>query len=141
MLKQTNINIMHNEKVNKTRYDNSGKPMKQTSFTVKTWEETFSKSNTTIVKRSFKSNTKLLSLNSTISVDEFTIETFYRFRISELFNIWTSFFCTDSSTWLTPATWRCCWLQSSSLYQQWKSRSTWLQNLKVQRRNSFFQRE
>ena len=38
MLKQTDINIMSiscTEKVNKTRYDDSGKPMKQTSFTVK----------------------------------------------------------------------------------------------------------
>ena len=38
MLKQTNINIMSKpcrEKINKTRYDNLGKPMKQTSFTVK----------------------------------------------------------------------------------------------------------
>ena len=26
---------MHNRKVNKIRYDDSGKPMKQTSFTVK----------------------------------------------------------------------------------------------------------
>ena len=26
---------MHNEKLNKTRYDDPGKPMKQTSFTVK----------------------------------------------------------------------------------------------------------
>ena len=26
---------MHGEKVNKTRYDDLGKPMKQTSFTVK----------------------------------------------------------------------------------------------------------
>ena len=33
-------------KINKTRYDDPGKPMKQTSFTVKkTWGETFPKSN------------------------------------------------------------------------------------------------
>ena len=31
----SNINIMHNGIVNKTRYDNPEKPMKQTSFTVK----------------------------------------------------------------------------------------------------------
>ena len=38
---------MHNGKVNKTRYDDSRKPMKQTNFTVKkTWGETFPKSNT-----------------------------------------------------------------------------------------------
>ena len=37
---------MHNEKVNKTRYDDVGKPMKQTSFAVKkTWGKTFPKSN------------------------------------------------------------------------------------------------
>ena len=36
---------MHSEIVNKTRYDDLGKPMKQTSFTVKTWGETFPKSN------------------------------------------------------------------------------------------------
>ena len=33
------------EKVNKARYDNLEKPMKQTSFTVKTQGETFPKSN------------------------------------------------------------------------------------------------
>ena len=43
--KQTNINIMHIRIVNRTIYDDLGKPMKQTSFTVKkTWGETFSKS-------------------------------------------------------------------------------------------------
>ena len=36
---------MHNGKVNKTRYDDSKKPMKQTSFTLKIWGETFPKSN------------------------------------------------------------------------------------------------
>ena len=38
MLKQTNINIMSkscSKKINKTRYDDSGKPIKPTSFTVK----------------------------------------------------------------------------------------------------------
>ena len=33
------------EKINKTRYDDPGKPMKQTSFTVKNMGETFSKRN------------------------------------------------------------------------------------------------
>ena len=36
--KQTNINIMSEScsgKINKTRYDDLGKPMKQTSFTIK----------------------------------------------------------------------------------------------------------
>ena len=32
-------------KINKTRYDDPGKPMKQTSFTVKNLGETFPKSN------------------------------------------------------------------------------------------------
>ena len=34
-----------NGKVNKTRYDDLGKPVKQTSFTVKNLGETFLKSN------------------------------------------------------------------------------------------------
>ena len=74
-------------KINKTRYDNPRKLMKQTSFTVKNLEGNFSKKQFTIVKRSFRSSTKPLSLDSTIPVDELTVETFYRFRISELFNI------------------------------------------------------
>ena len=60
------------------------------------------------------------------------------------------FQCTTPSTWLTN---RCVdpsmrltyqleeeeyWLQSSSLHQQWRSRSTWLQNPKAQRRSSFY---
>ena len=75
------------EKINKARYDDSKKPMKQTSFTVKNLEGNFSEKQLTIVKRSFRSSTKPLSLDSTIPVDELTVETFYRFRISELFNI------------------------------------------------------
>ena len=35
MFKQTNINIMYNGIVNKTRYDDLGKPIKQTSLIVK----------------------------------------------------------------------------------------------------------
>ena len=46
--------------------------MKQTSF---------------IVKKSFRSSTKPLSLDSTIPVDKLTIETFYHFKTSKLFNI------------------------------------------------------
>ena len=34
-----------NGKINKTRYDDLEKPVKQTSFTVKTWGEIFPKSN------------------------------------------------------------------------------------------------
>ena len=74
-------------KVDKTRNDNSGKPIKQTSFIVKNLGGTLPEKQSTIVKRSFRSSTKLLSLDSTIPVDEFTAKTFYRFRIFELFNI------------------------------------------------------
>ena len=74
-------------KINKTRFDNPGKPMKQTSFTIKDLEGNLPKKQSTIVKRSFKSSTKLLSLDSTIPIDELTAETFYCFRTSELFNI------------------------------------------------------
>ena len=90
MLKETNINIMSkscNEKINKTRYDNLRKPMKQTSFIVKNLGGNLPEKQFTIVKRSFRSSTKPLSLDSTIPVDELTVETFYRFRTSELFNI------------------------------------------------------
>ena len=74
-------------KINKTRYDDLGKPMKPTSFIVKNLEENLLKKQFTIVKRSFRSSTKSLSLDSTILVNELTAETFYRFRTSELFNI------------------------------------------------------
>ena len=73
-------------KINKTRYDDPRKPMKQTSFTVKNLGGNLPKKQSTIVKRSLKSSTKPLSLDSTISVDELTVETFYRFSTSELFN-------------------------------------------------------
>ena len=82
---------MHNGIVYKTRYDDPGKPMKQTIFIVKNLRENLRENllekQVTIVKRSFRSSTKLLSLDYTILVDELTAETFYRFRISELFNI------------------------------------------------------
>ena len=74
-------------KINKTRYDDLGKPMKPTSFTVKNLGGNLPEKQFTIVKRSFRSSTKPLSLDSTIPVDELTTETFYRFRNSELFNI------------------------------------------------------
>ena len=74
-------------KINKTRYDDPRKLMKQTSFTVKNLRGNFPEKQSTIVKRSLKSSTKRLSLDSTISIDEFTAETFYHFRTSELFNI------------------------------------------------------
>ena len=90
MLKQTNINIISKScsgKINKTRYDDLGKPMKQTSFTVKNLGGNLPEKKSTIVKRSFRSSTKPLSLDFTIPIDELTVETFYRFRTSELFNI------------------------------------------------------
>ena len=74
-------------KINKTRNDDPRKPMKQTSFTVKNLEGNFPEKQSTIVKRSFRSSTKPLFLDSTIPVDELIVETFYHFRTSELFNI------------------------------------------------------
>ena len=74
-------------KLNKIRYDDLGKPMKPTSFTVKKLGGNLLEKQFTIVKRSFRSNTKPLSLDSTIPIDELIVETFYRFRTSELFNI------------------------------------------------------
>ena len=76
-----------NRKVNKTSYDNPGKPMKQTNFTVKSLGENLPEKQSIIVKRSFRSSTKPLSLDSTISTDELIVETFYRFKTSKLFNI------------------------------------------------------
>ena len=78
---------MHIRIVNKTRYDDLGKTMKQTSFTVKNLGENLFGKQFTIVKKSFKSSTKPLSLNSTIPINKLTVETFYRFKTSELFNI------------------------------------------------------
>ena len=57
-------------KINKTRYDDPGKPMKQTSFTVKNLGVKLPEKQFTIIKRSFRSSTKPLSLNSKIPVDE-----------------------------------------------------------------------
>ena len=71
--------------------------MKQTNFTVKNLEGNLLKKQFSIIKRSFRSSTKLLSLDSTILVDE----TFYVFRTSELFNIWTPPFCMAPNSWLT----------------------------------------
>ena len=87
--------------------------MKQTSFTLKNLGGNLPEKQSTIVKRSFRSSTKLLSLDFTIPVNELTAETFYRFRTSKLFNIWTPPFllhgsyyvtnqiCTALSMWLT----------------------------------------
>ena len=78
---------MYNRKVNKTRYDNPGKPIKQTSFTIKNLGGNLPEKQSTIIKRSFRSSIKPLSLDSTIPIDELTAETFYRFKNFELFNI------------------------------------------------------
>ena len=64
------------EKINKTRYNDPRKPMKQTTFTVKNLGGNFPKKQPTIIKKSFRSSTKLLSLDSTILVNELTVETF-----------------------------------------------------------------
>ena len=74
-------------KINKTRYDDPGKPMKPINFTVKNLRRNLPEKQFTIVKRIFRSNTKPLSLDSTIPVDELIAETFYRFKTFELFNI------------------------------------------------------
>ena len=81
------MSISCNGKINKTRYNDPGKLMKQTSFIVKNLRGNLPKKQFTIIKRIFRSSTKLLSLDSTILVDELTAETFYYFRTSELFNI------------------------------------------------------
>jgi len=78
---------MHNKKLNKTRNDDLGKPMKQTSFIIKNLRGNLPEKQFTIVKRIFKSSTKPLSLDSTIPVDKLTTEIFYRFKTSKLFNI------------------------------------------------------
>ena len=89
MLKQISISCQNHavKKINKTRYDNLRKPMKQTSLTVKNLGGNLPEKQSTIIKRSFRSSTKLLFLNSIIPVDELTTEIFYRFRTSKLFNI------------------------------------------------------
>ena len=51
--------------------------MKQTSFTVINLGGNLLEKLFTIVKRSFRSSTKPLSLDSTILVDELTAKTFY----------------------------------------------------------------
>ena len=68
-------------KINKTRYEDPRKLMKPTSFTVKNPGGNLPEKQSTIVKRSFRSSTKLLSLDSAIPVDEFTAETLYHFNI------------------------------------------------------------
>ena len=78
---------MQRNKINKTRYDDPRKRMKQTNFIVKNLGGNLLEKQFTIVKRSFRFSTKPLSLDSTIAVDELTVEIFYHFRTFELFNI------------------------------------------------------
>ena len=78
---------MHSEIVNKTRYDDLGKPMKQTSYIIKNLGRNLLEKQFTIIKRSFISSIKLLSLDSTILVDKLTTEIFYRFRTFKLSSI------------------------------------------------------
>ena len=104
---QYHVNILRSGIVNKTRYDDPGKPMQQTNFTIKNLGGNLPKKQFTIVKRSFRSSTKSLSLDSTILVDELTVETFYRFRTSELFTIWTPPFLLHRSQYVPNSpTWR-----------------------------------
>ena len=72
---------MHGRRANKIRYNNPRKPMKQTSFTVKNLGGNLSEKQSTIIKRSFRSSTKPLSLDSTIPVNELIVETFYHFIV------------------------------------------------------------
>ena len=81
------MSISCSRKVNKIRYDDLGKSMKQTSFTVKNLGGNLPEKQSTIKKRSFRSSTKHLFLDSKILIDELTAETFYHFRTSEFFNI------------------------------------------------------
>ena len=87
--KLTSISCQYHsaKKINKIKYNDPGKSMKQTSFTVQNLGGNLPEKQSTILKRNFRSSTKPLSLDSIILVDELIVETFYRFRISELFNI------------------------------------------------------
>ena len=75
--------------------------MKQTSFTVKNLGRNLPEKQFTIVKRSFRSSIKPLSLDFTIPVDELTAKIFYCFRTSELFNIWMPPFLMHGSQYVT----------------------------------------
>ena len=78
---------MYSGIINKIRYDDTGKPMKQSSFRVKNLGGNFPKKQSTIIKKSFRSSTKPLFLNSIILIDELIAKTFYRLKTFELFNI------------------------------------------------------
>ena len=138
---------MHSQIVNKTRYDDSEKSIKQISFTVKNLGRNLPKKQSTIMKRSFRSSTKPLSLNSTNAINELTVKIFYHFKTSKLFNIWALHpqslleppidFKNLLKVFLTIATlWWLLWLQ---FLHQWNLQfyfetlfgeieKTWLQN-------------
>ena len=78
---------MYNGIVNKIKYDDLGKPMKQTSFTIKNLGGHLPKNQSTIVEISLRSSTKPLSLDSTILVNELIVETFYHFKNFEPLSI------------------------------------------------------
>ena len=61
--------------------------MKKTSFTVKNLGGNLPEKQFTIIKKSFRSSIKPLSLDSTIPIDKLIVETFYYLKTSELFNI------------------------------------------------------
>ena len=46
--------------------------------------------------------------------------------------------CTDPSTWLTHQLKKDCWLQNSSIHQQWKSGNSLVTKRLAKRRNSFY---
>ena len=98
---------------------------------------------------------------SIIQVDELTVETFYRFRISELSNIWTlhpqsqfepptDFKNLLNVFFIVASLWWLLWLQ---LLHQWnlqicfetlwfgEIKKTWLQNPMAYKRSSFSQRK
>ena len=126
-------------KINKTRYDDLGKPMKPTSFTVKNLGGKLPNKQFTIVKRSFKSNTKHLSLDSIIPVDELTAENFYRFRTSKHFNIWTPPFFLHGSQYVTNSpTWKRLLTAKFFTSSTMEIKKHLVQNPKAQRRSSFF---
>ena len=71
--------------------------MKQTGFTVKNLGGNLPEKQSTIVKRSFRSNIKPLSLDSTIPIDELTVEIFYRLEPLNSSIYERHPFCTDPS--------------------------------------------
>ena len=85
-------------KINKIRYDNPEKSMKQTSFTVKNLRGNLPKKQSTIVKRSFRSSTKPLFLDSTILVDELTAAKTPSEPLNSSIYERHPFCCTDPST-------------------------------------------